>query len=80
MVCRCLTDSSWISPRMNPGGYGFTDEFNKRVYHFLEFAQNNSRESNNPEHIIICPCNTSRNQLFQFIPDGECHLSETIFF
>ena len=65
---------------MNPGGYGFTDEFNKGVYHFLEFARNNSGEPNNPELIIRCPCNTSRNQLFQFISDGEFHLFATIFF
>ena len=31
-------DSSWISRPMNPGGYVFTDEFNKAVYHFLKFA------------------------------------------
>ncbi|XP_074351799.1 uncharacterized protein LOC141690944 [Apium graveolens] len=67
-------DTSWITKRIIPGGYGFTKEFNKGVKDFLAFAIKNSKEPNDPELLIRCPCNTCNNQLFQLISDVEFHL------
>ncbi|XP_074374342.1 uncharacterized protein LOC141714740 [Apium graveolens] len=67
-------DTSWITKRIIPGGYGFTEEFNKGVKDFLAFAIKNSKEPNDPELLIRCPCNTCNNQLFQLISDVEFHL------
>ncbi|KAL8125779.1 hypothetical protein AgCh_013165 [Apium graveolens] len=67
-------DTSWITKRIIPGGYGFTEEFSKGVKNFLPFAKQNSKEPDDPELLIRCPCNTCNNQLFQLILDVEFHL------
>ncbi|XP_074327411.1 uncharacterized protein LOC141665331 [Apium graveolens] len=65
-------DTSWITKRIIPGGYGFTEEFNKGVKDFLAFAIKNSKEPNDPE--LLIRCHTCNNQLFQLISDVEFHL------
>ena len=54
-------DRSWITKRIKPGGYGFTDEYNEGVKYFLAFARSNSSKPNDPNLLINCPCNTCRN-------------------
>ena len=71
---------SWISRRIIPGGYGFTHEYNEGVKYFLAFARSNAKNSDDPNLLIRCPCNTCRNQLHQLIPDVEFHLYATGFF
>nr|XP_017233132.1 PREDICTED: uncharacterized protein LOC108207183 [Daucus carota subsp. sativus] len=72
-------DRSWITRRIIPGGYGFTDEYNEGVKYFLAFARSNSTKPHDPNLLIRCPCNTCRNQLHQLIPDVEFHLIATGF-
>ena len=72
-------DRSWITRRIIPRGYGFTDEYNEGVKYFLAFARSNSTKPHDPNLLIRCPCNTCRNQLHQLIPDVEFHLIATGF-